>query len=258
MTGRVLPLNASEHAAVDALLPWYVNGTLRGEELERVERHVAACRNAGTRSIGCATSLRRAPRSRRCRMRRRPRVPLPSRARRPDSAADVADSNFPGLAIDAAWTRMLIAAQFAGLAILGTLLALETRNEPSYRTLGASRGRRRRRRDCRDVRPCDHRGGVAAGGHGRRRPDRRRAHDHPRVRAGGAGGAIGRGRAKVARRAHGALRRALGRAGGPMTIRAACWRALLVVALCVLAFAARSRGNRHRRPSRKRQLAKCW
>ena len=32
---------------------------------------------------------------------------------------------------------MLIAAQFAGLAILGTLLTLDTREEPGYRTLGS-------------------------------------------------------------------------------------------------------------------------
>jgi anti-sigma factor RsiW len=43
MTGRVLPLSASEHVAVDALLPWYVNGTLAGEELARVERRVEGC-----------------------------------------------------------------------------------------------------------------------------------------------------------------------------------------------------------------------
>src|SRR5205814_6764572 len=36
------------------------------------------------------------------------------------------------------WTRMLIAAQLAGLIILGTLLALEPRHEPSFQTLGAS------------------------------------------------------------------------------------------------------------------------
>jgi hypothetical protein len=33
---------------------------------------------------------------------------------------------------------MLIAAQFAGLALLGTLLALDTRHEPSYQTLGTA------------------------------------------------------------------------------------------------------------------------
>ena len=43
MTGRVLPLHGSEHTAVDALLPWYVNGTLRGEELARVKEHLTAC-----------------------------------------------------------------------------------------------------------------------------------------------------------------------------------------------------------------------
>ena len=43
MNGRVLPLQGSEHTAVDALLPFYVNGTLQGEELDRVRQHVAAC-----------------------------------------------------------------------------------------------------------------------------------------------------------------------------------------------------------------------
>ena len=35
MSGRVFPLQGSEHTAVDALLPFYVNGTLQGEELAR-------------------------------------------------------------------------------------------------------------------------------------------------------------------------------------------------------------------------------
>ena len=33
----------SEHAAAFASLPWYVNGTLQGSELQQVERHLANC-----------------------------------------------------------------------------------------------------------------------------------------------------------------------------------------------------------------------
>jgi len=33
----------SEHAAAFANLPWYVNGTLQGSELQQVERHLANC-----------------------------------------------------------------------------------------------------------------------------------------------------------------------------------------------------------------------
>ena len=43
MSGRVLPLQGSEHTVVDALLPWYVNGTLRGDELDRVKQHLSCC-----------------------------------------------------------------------------------------------------------------------------------------------------------------------------------------------------------------------
>jgi len=43
MTGRVLRLEAGVHKVVDALLPWYINGTLSREEHDYVHRHVAEC-----------------------------------------------------------------------------------------------------------------------------------------------------------------------------------------------------------------------
>jgi anti-sigma factor RsiW len=43
MTGRVLPFESGVHKVVDALLPWYVNGTLEGDELECVRRHLGEC-----------------------------------------------------------------------------------------------------------------------------------------------------------------------------------------------------------------------
>ena len=43
MSGRVLHFESPAHREIDALLPWYVNGTLTDDECERVEAHVAGC-----------------------------------------------------------------------------------------------------------------------------------------------------------------------------------------------------------------------
>lgn len=43
MKARVFHLDTDEHRAVEALLPWYVNGTLPQEELELVRGHLAQC-----------------------------------------------------------------------------------------------------------------------------------------------------------------------------------------------------------------------
>ena len=44
------PPAALQHEQAAALLPWLVNGTLGGEELEQVERHVRGC-------LGCRAEL---------------------------------------------------------------------------------------------------------------------------------------------------------------------------------------------------------
>ena len=43
MTGRVLRFDPAPHKVADVLLPWLVNGTLEGDELEFVQQHVATC-----------------------------------------------------------------------------------------------------------------------------------------------------------------------------------------------------------------------
>ena len=43
MTGRVLRFDAAAHKVVDVLLPWFVNGTLEGDELALVQRHLGEC-----------------------------------------------------------------------------------------------------------------------------------------------------------------------------------------------------------------------
>jgi hypothetical protein len=40
---QVLPFQASMHRQADRLLPWLVNGTLEGEQLEQVQRHLGSC-----------------------------------------------------------------------------------------------------------------------------------------------------------------------------------------------------------------------
>jgi len=139
MSGRVLPLQGSEHTVVDALLPWYVNGTLQGEELDRVKQHLAGCEQCRRevdwlRDVftACA-AIAPTPDP----------LPLPE----PGGGRGVAGRIEPrriqsrltaGWRSTQPWVRMLVAAQLAGLAILGTLVAFDPRDEPSYRTLGAS------------------------------------------------------------------------------------------------------------------------
>jgi len=138
MNGRVLPLQGSEHTAVDALLPFYVNGTLQGEELDRVRQHVAACdacrREADwLRDVFAACSAL-SP------------LPNPALATHADGmTARMAEwqpqrsgsSIVTGWRSAQPWLRALVAAQLAALAVLTTLLAADVTDQPSYRTLGA-------------------------------------------------------------------------------------------------------------------------
>jgi hypothetical protein len=43
MNGRILKFDDSAHRSADAVLPWFVNGTLTGDELAAVEEHVHEC-----------------------------------------------------------------------------------------------------------------------------------------------------------------------------------------------------------------------
>jgi len=43
MSGTVLPFQSGVHDTVDALLPWYVNGTLTGNKFDLVRLHLAEC-----------------------------------------------------------------------------------------------------------------------------------------------------------------------------------------------------------------------
>jgi anti-sigma factor RsiW len=138
MTGRVLPLHGSAHNAVDALLPWYVNGTLRGEELARVKEHLTSCDQCRRevdwlRDIFAACAAI---------------APIPDAPPLADAGGIPAFGGHlqpltlrsrisAGWRSAQPWMRMLMAAQLAALAVLGTLLAFDTGNDFGYRTLGA-------------------------------------------------------------------------------------------------------------------------
>jgi hypothetical protein len=136
MTGRLLPFDASTHAAVDALLPFYVNATLQGEELSLVEQHVHSCEkcqreldwlrhifadltNSSLRLDATLNAVGSPQRPEDDQIRRRWRMRIQD-----------------GLRHSTPWTRWLLAAQLAAIVILATLVATDVRDNASYRTLG--------------------------------------------------------------------------------------------------------------------------
>jgi hypothetical protein len=143
MSGRVLPLKGSEHRAVDALLPFYVNGTLQGDELDRVQQHLTGCEQC-RREVDWLRNVFAACEE----IAPVPETPLADTGRIAALAGHVRASAgrieprgwrrrfSAGWSATQPWARMLMAAQLAGLAILGTMLVSETRDDAPYRTLG--------------------------------------------------------------------------------------------------------------------------
>jgi hypothetical protein len=141
MSGQILIFDDSAHRAADALLPWLVNGTLKGDELAAVEQHVRECARC-QREIEllqqlqafCAIDDRSpdaTPSYRRLCERiagRRWRSALGARLRgllRPWQYAPL-------------WARWAIAAEFAGIVALAALIAVPAGESTApYQTLGA-------------------------------------------------------------------------------------------------------------------------
>jgi len=132
----VLPFGASTHAAADTLLPFYVNGTLRGDELAFVKEHVRACKRCQNEvdwlrktfaALAAEAVLQEAPRV----------VTGPARQSENGGRQRTGTAQIQGkLRTTHSWTRWLLAAQLAAIVVLGTLLATDTRYVASYRTLG--------------------------------------------------------------------------------------------------------------------------
>ena len=140
MTGPMIPFDASNHASADAVLPFYVNATLRGEELAFVEQHVRACEQCQREvewlrrvfaDLAAHPALQDVPRAAGVAGSGRD---LDHRRRRGGWKARLQG----GVRAAPPWTRWLLAAQLAAIAVLATSLMTDSREVAGYRTLGAS------------------------------------------------------------------------------------------------------------------------
>ena len=131
----VIRLHGDPHAQVQRLLPWYVNGSLEGDELAQVETHLAGCPEC-REDLEAEQAMARQVRT------------LPSdvergwealKARVEGSGPSVrrnAGRPLFGRRIPMGWA---LAAQAASLAILIPMLVFAfARPQPLYRTLGSA------------------------------------------------------------------------------------------------------------------------
>ena len=138
MSGRVLRFEGSAHTEAQRLLPWLVNGTLKGEELAAVERHLGECADCrreadGLRQlqVACTGTTPTADATQSfLRLRRRIEA---SRVRRPLPRLNSIRRSW---GLTPPWMRWAVAAQFAAILVLGGLLLGSDRQAATYRTLG--------------------------------------------------------------------------------------------------------------------------
>ena len=141
MSGQILKFDDSAHRAADEMLPWLVNGTLDGDDLAAVDRHVRECARC-RREVDllkqlqavCARdgpALDATSAYRRLRQRiagGRPLSPFGDRVGAPVRPWQLAP----------AWTKWAIAAQFAGIIMLAAWVAMPVGESTGlFRTLGA-------------------------------------------------------------------------------------------------------------------------
>lgn len=138
MNGRVLPFDDSAHVNAQALLPWFINGTLEGEERASVERHLAQC--ARCQREGEAL--------------RELQAAYVGSEMAPDAARSLRklrrqiDDSRPAWRIgrralrrwwrNPRWARWAVAAQAAVIVVLAVLLLSDAGPPALYRTLGAA------------------------------------------------------------------------------------------------------------------------
>lgn len=146
MKGHVLRFEGSAHSEAERLLPWFVNATLEGDELARVESHLADCALC-QREVEQLRELRRVcaqpmptPDATAAFQRLLPRLQAP-RARQPVSHARPSPSRWRvarrAWATTPRWLRGAMAAQGALVLVLGGLwLGDGGQPPPMYHVLG--------------------------------------------------------------------------------------------------------------------------
>jgi hypothetical protein len=138
MPGGVIRFDAAAHKVADVLLPWFVNGTLKGEQLDFVQRHVDECPRcqhevAWLRELHAACVAAEAM----------PGAPaafgnLRRQLDGPRLGGDAMDRPRDAPRDARRWWPWATAAEFAVIVALGTLLLSGADAPALYRTLGVS------------------------------------------------------------------------------------------------------------------------
>jgi anti-sigma factor RsiW len=143
MVGRVLSFGRSPHQNVQELLPWFLNGTLQGEEAATVEEHLRGC--PGCREeLEClrvmqseylesemAPEAQAAAALAKLRPRMDEALPAKQPPRRATGRAATLTAPFP------VWFKLAMAAQFALVFGLGWAVLQPDRAGLAYHTLSA-------------------------------------------------------------------------------------------------------------------------
>ena len=131
---EVLRLDSATHRVVDVLLPWFVNGTLEGEERSLVERHLERCERCRRevewlRELHAACAVVAAPGG-------SPAVgQLHQRLMEPPTAVQLMAARRQRVH---PWSGAVIAAQLAVILVLGALVVGSDESRAPYRTLSAA------------------------------------------------------------------------------------------------------------------------
>ena len=137
MTGRVLHFDSAAHKVTDVLLPWFVNGTLEGDELAFVQEHLGQCarcqrevewlREFHAACVAASAVPGSSPAVHH--LRRQLEEPRKARGMLDRLRAHWRDAR--------PWSRRVFVAQLAVIVALGTLVIAGGDGSARYRTLGA-------------------------------------------------------------------------------------------------------------------------
>jgi anti-sigma factor RsiW len=138
VTARIIPFDAATHKVAHVLLPWWVNGTLKGDELALVQRHLDECPQcrhevewlrelhaaciAGESMPGASVAFRNLRRE------------LEESSEGRDSLARLRQLR----GRTRRWWQWAVAAEFAMIVVLGGLLLTSADGPALYQTLSAS------------------------------------------------------------------------------------------------------------------------
>ena len=140
MTGRVLRFDGPAHHAAEELLPWFVNGTLDGDDVALVEQHLGECarcqhevhslRELQIAYVGSEISPDPTPSLQKLR-RQLAEPQTPWRLMRLPRLHQLRQQA-------QRWALWTVAAELVVIVVLGTLLVDEGGRTTLYRTLGAA------------------------------------------------------------------------------------------------------------------------